>query len=36
MPGVGLLTFTDPVPASSKVVIQYTIEIAGLASYTET
>ena len=36
MPGVGLLTFTEPVPSSSEVIIKYTIEIDGLAVYTET
>src|SRR5438045_2304126 len=36
MPDVGLLTFTEPLPASAKVVIKYSVEVNGLPVYTET
>ena len=36
MPGVGLLTFTKPLPATAKVIVKYTIEVDGLPVYTET
>jgi hypothetical protein len=36
MPDVGLLTFTDPLPANAKVIIKYSVEVNGLPVYTET
>ncbi len=36
MPDVGLLTFTEPLPADAKVIIKYSVEVNGLPVYTET
>jgi hypothetical protein len=36
MPDVGLLTFTEPLPATAKVIIKYSVEVNGLPVYTET
>jgi hypothetical protein len=36
MPDVGLLTFTEPLPANAKVIIKYSVEVNGLPVYTET
>jgi hypothetical protein len=36
MPDVGLLTFTEPLPADARVIIKYSIEVNGLPVYTET
>ena len=36
MPDVGLTTFTDPLPAEARVVIKYSVEVNGLAVYSET
>ena len=36
MPDVGLLTFTEPLPANAKVVIKYSVEVNGLPVYNET
>jgi hypothetical protein len=36
MPDVGLLTFTEPLPRSARVIIKYSVEVNGLPVYTET
>jgi hypothetical protein len=36
MPDVGLLSATEPLPKTAKVVIKYTVEVEGLPVYTET
>ena len=36
MPDVGLLTFTEPLPKDARVIIKYSVEVNGLAVYTET
>ena len=36
MPDVGLLTFTEPLPADARVIIKYSVEVNGLPVYTET
>jgi hypothetical protein len=36
MPDVGLLTFTEPLPANAKVIIKYAVEVNGLPVYNET
>jgi len=36
MPDVGLLTFTEPLPADAKVIIKYSVEVNGLPVYNET
>jgi|SRR4051794_13750357 hypothetical protein len=36
MPDVGLLTFTEPLPADAKVIIKFSVEVEGLPVYTET
>jgi hypothetical protein len=35
MPDVGLLTFTEPLPADAKVIIKYSVEVNGLPVYNE-
>ena len=36
MPDVGLLSFTEPLPADARVVIKYSVEVNGLPVYNET
>ena len=36
MPDVGLLTFTEPLPADAKAIIKYSVEVNGLPVYNET
>ena len=36
MPDVGLLSSTEPLPASARVIIKYSVEVEGLPVYTET
>jgi hypothetical protein len=35
MPDVGFFTATEPVPADTKVVIRYSVEVGGLEVYNE-
>ena len=36
MPDVGLLSFTEPLPANACVIIKYSVEVNGLPVYSET
>jgi hypothetical protein len=36
MPDVGLTTATEPVPPDEKVTIKYSVQVGGLAVYSET
>jgi len=36
MPDVGLLSFTEPLPADARVIIKYSVEVNGLPVYNET
>jgi hypothetical protein len=36
MPDVGLTTATEPVPPDEKVTVKYSVQVGGLAVYSET